>query len=63
MKRNMMQIIEQTKVDAKYSINSEEMQLLKAQFDNNKDLFGLMKNLFLFGYAMGIRAEKAKNNR
>ncbi|MGN0378792.1 MAG: hypothetical protein ACI4EU_04320 [Butyrivibrio sp.] len=60
MKRNIMQIIEKTKVNPKYEICSGEMELLKEQFDKDNDLFTLMSNLFVFGYAMGTRAEKAK---
>lgn len=56
----MMKIIEKTTVNPNYDIVVGELELLKSQFEKDKNLFSLMNNLFVFGYAMGSRAEKAK---
>lgn len=63
MKRNMVQIIKNTKVKKQYDINTGEMQLLKEQFEKDGDLFSLMSNLFVYGYAMGTRSQKANQKQ
>lgn len=39
------------------------MQFLKEQFEKDGDLFTLMSNLFIYGYAMGTRSQKSTQKR
>lgn len=61
MKRNMRKIIEQTTIDPKQDIRASEIQTLIQEYNWSNDILCLIDRAFVFGYALGSRAEKGKS--
>ncbi len=57
MKRNVRKIIQAAKANHNYDMNVDEMNLLIN--DSKNDIYMLVHDAFMFGYALGVRAEKA----
>ena len=60
MKRIMSKLIEQTTVEPKQEIRASEIQQLLHEYTWSNDIVCLINRAFVFGYAMGKRANKAK---
>ena len=57
---NVMKTIENTDVNENYCLRSTDMQTI---FKNSNDAFYMISNAFIYGYARGQRAERAKRKK
>lgn len=53
-------LIENTKVPIHYGMRASNMQDIYEDYENSRNVFGVMLNAFKFGYAQGIKAEKSR---
>lgn len=65
MARDMKKIIAETeeKVDNRYELMVEELKELWRGFVESGDYYTLIRSSFVYGYAMGQRAEKARRKK
>ena len=60
MRRNMQKIIDNTVIEYRYDITSDELRELLSKIKTENDFFMVLIDIFKYGYALGQRAEKNK---